>query len=99
MFTKYGNRNGSYITEAVADMLIASASKGYTPVVGFFDPETNSWASHTGPALANAYGYVEGFEGWQPFQDTDGVERNYAVFSVVLFTKYFNEANFVVGQN
>ena len=99
VFTKYGNRNGSYITDAVADMMINSATKGDTPVVGFFDPESKNWASHTGPTLASAYGYVEYFDGWQLFTDTDGVEREYAVFSVVLFTKYFNEANFVVGQN
>ena len=99
VFYKYGNRNGSQIKDDVADMLIASATKGDTPVVGFFDPETKGWASHTGPTLASAYGYVEYFDGWQPFTDSDGVERDYAVFSVVLFTKYFNEANFVVGQN
>ena len=99
VFTKYGNRNGSYITDEVAEMLISSATKGDTPVIGFFDPETQGWASHTGPTLASAYGYVEYFDGWQPFKDTDGQERDYAVFSVVLFTKYFNEANFVVGQN
>ena len=99
VFTKYGNRNGSYITDSVADMMIASATKGDTPVVGFFDPESKNWASHTGPTLASAYGYVEYFDGWQTFTDTDGMQRDYAVFSVVLFTKYFNEANFVVGQN
>ena len=92
VFTKYGNRNGSYITEAVAQQLIDSAVQGDTPVIGFFDPSSQSWASHTGPTLANAYGYVEGFDGWQPFTDTDGVTREYAVFSVVLFTKYFDVA-------
>jgi len=99
VFTRYGNRNGSYIKDDVADMLISSAIRGDTPVVGFFDPETQGWAGHTGPTLASAYGYVEGFDGWQLFKDSDGVEREYAVFSVVLFTRYFNEANFVVGQN
>ena len=99
VFTKYGNRNGSYITDQIAEQLIASATKGTTPVVGFFDPESKEWASHTGPTLASAYGYVEGFVGWQPFTDTDGETRDYAVFSVVLFTDYQNEANFVIGQN
>lgn len=99
VFTKFGNRNGSYITEAVANQMIENASLGNTPVVGFFDPESKDWASHTGPTLANAYGYVEGFVGWQPMQDTDGVTREYAVFSVVLFTDYFDQAKFVVGQN
>lgn len=99
VFTKYGNRNGSYITDAVADQLITSATKGDTPVIGFFDPQTESWSSHTGPVLANAYGYVESFEGWQPFEDTDGEIRDYAVFSVILFTRYFEEAQKVFGQN
>lgn len=99
VFTKYGNRNGSYITDAVAEMLINSATKGDTPVIGFFDPETETWAGHTGPALASAYGYVESFNGWRPLKDSDGVERDYAIFSVVIFTKYFKEANFIVGQN
>lgn len=99
VFTKYGNRNGSYITEAVAEQLIQSAINTPTPVVGFFDPETQSWASHTGPALADAYGYVRDFEGWQPLQDTDGVTRDYAIFSVDLFTKYYEEATKIAGQN
>ena len=98
VFTKYRNRNGSYITDEYADYLIKSAIQGDTPVVGFFDPETKSWASHTGPTLANGYGYVEAFLGWQPLTDTDGVSREYAVFSVVLFTKYYEEANKIRGQ-
>ena len=99
VFTKYKNRNGSYITDAVAEQLIESATQGTTPVVGFFDPESQSWASHTGPTLANGYGYVEKFLGWEPFEDTDGVQREYAVFSVILFTDYFEEARKVLGQN
>ena len=35
VFTKYGNRNGSYITDEVANQLIQSATTGDTPVVGF----------------------------------------------------------------
>lgn len=99
VFTKYGNRNGSYITEAVANQLIETATQGTTPVVGFFDPETQTWASHSGPTLANAYGYVENFLGWEPFEDTDGVTREYAIFSVILFTDYFTEAQKILGQN
>lgn len=98
VFTKYRNRNGSYITDEYADYLIESATKGDTPVVGFFDPETQTWASHTGPALANGYGYVESFVGWEPLTDTDGVTRDYAVFSVVIFTKYYEEAKKIRGQ-
>ena len=99
VFTKYANRNGSYISDGVADQLIESATQGITPVIGFFDPETQTWASHTGPTLAKAYGYVDGFDGWQPFTDTDGVTRDYAVFSVTLFAEYFEEVKTIAGQN
>ena len=99
VFTKYKNRNGSYITDEYAELLIKSATRGNTPVVGFFDPETQDWASHTGPTLANGYGYVESFLGWEPITDTDGVTRDYAIFSVVLFSEYWEEANKIAGQN
>jgi len=98
-FTKYKNRNGSYITDEYAMHLIESATRGDTPVVGFFDPETQEWASHTGPTLANGYGYVERFEGWEPYTDSDGITRDYAIFSVVLFSKYYQEAKKITGQN
>lgn len=99
VFTKYGNRNGSYITEEFAQHLIESAVSQHCPVVGFFDPETGKWAGHTGPTLACGYGYVEDFIGWEPLQDTDGVVRDYAVFSVVLHTNYFEEAKTITGAN
>ena len=99
VFSKYGNRNGSYITDQVADQLIESAITKHCPVVGFFDPQSQTWASHTGPTLAHGYGYVEDFLGWEPTEDTDGVIRDYAVFSIVLHTDYFEEANKIIGQN
>ena len=99
VFTKYKNRNGSYITDDYADFLIKSATRGNCPVVGFFDPEEQNWASHTGPKLANGYGYVESFDGWTPLTDTDGVTREYATFSVILFTDYYEEARKIKGQH
>ena len=99
VFTKYKNRNRSYITDEYADFLIKSATRGNCPVVGFFDPEEQNWASHTGPKLANGYGYVEKFDGWVPCQDTDGVTRDYATFSVILFTDYYEEARKIKGQH
>lgn len=99
VFTKFGNRNGSYITEDFANHLINSAVSQHIPVVGFFDPQSQSWASHTGPTLAHGYGYVEDFIGWEPFEDSDGIIREYAVFSVVLHTQYFEEAKQIKGQN
>lgn len=96
VFTRYGNRNGSYITDQFAENLIESAIN--KPVVGFFDRESGDWQGHTGPTLASAYGYVESFVGWQPFKDSDKKEREYAVFSVVLFSDYFEEARHIFGK-
>ena len=96
VFTRYGNRNGSYITDQYADYLISTAPD--KPVVGFFDRESQDWQGHVGPTLASAYGYVDYFVGWQPFTDSDGVEREYAVFSVVLFSDYFEEARHILGK-
>lgn len=97
VFTRYGNRNGSYITDQYAESLIESAIN--KPVIGFFDRESGDWQGHTGPTLANAYGYVEAFQEWQPFTDADGKEREYAVFSVVLFSDYFEEARHILGKS
>lgn len=99
VFTKYANRNGSYITDAVAEQLIYSATTGIVPVVGFFDPQSSDWTSHVGPTLACGYGYVDKFVGWENAVDSDGIEREYAVFSVVLFSDYFKEANQIVGKS
>lgn len=96
VFSRYGNRNGSYITDQFAENLIDSAIN--KPVVGFFDRESGDWQGHTGPTLASAYGYVESFAGWQLFKDSDGKEREYAVFSVVLFSDYFEEARHIFGK-
>lgn len=97
VFTKGKNRNGSFITEEVAEQLISSAID--SPVVGFMDNSTKEWSSHTSPLLASAYGYVKEFLGWEPYTDTDGVEREYAVFSVILFNRYYKEASYILNAN
>ncbi len=99
VFTKYRNRNYSYITDEVADQLIESATQGTTPVVGFFDKETGDFAGHAGPELASVYGYVEHFIGWEKVVDpADHIEREYATFSVVLFSDYLEAARTIVGK-
>ena len=97
VFTKYKNRNGSYITDAFSEKLIESALS--CPVVGFYDRETKDWGGHLGPTLASAYGYVENFIGWKPITDSDGITRDYAVFSVVVFSDYFEEAQYILGKS
>ena len=98
VFSKYKNRNGSYITDEVAQELIDSALAMHVPVVGFFDKEADDFTSHVGEDLACAYGYCDDFLGWETHVDSDGVEREYAVFSIFLHTNYFKAANKIVGN-
>ena len=98
VFSKYKNRNGSYITDEVAQELIDSALEMHVPVVGFFDKEADDFTSHVGEDLACAYGYCDDFLGWETHVDNDGVEREYAVFSIFLHTNYFKAANKIVGN-
>lgn len=97
VFSRYRNRNYSYITDEVAEQLASSAAG--RPVVGFWDKQTQDWASHMGPTVVHAYGYIEDFIGWEPVLDTDGVSREYATFSVVLFSDYFDEAKNIIGKS
>lgn len=97
VFYKYGNRNGSYITDEMAQHFINNCHG--IPLVGFYDGDTSSWAGHTGPKLARGYGYVEDFIGWTQRTDTDGVTRDYATFSVVTFSDYFEEVKSIRGLN
>lgn len=98
VFYKYRNRNGSYITDEVADMLIKSTEGGIVPIVGFFDVEGNDFTSHVPEDLACGYGYCDQFLGWEKVVDKDGIEREYATFSVKLFTNYFAAANKIIGN-
>ncbi len=98
VFTKFRNRNGSYIDEATADRLITTAVETHVPIVGFFDKEADDFTSHVPEDLACAYGYCDKFEGWEKHLDADGVEREYATFGVVLHTNYFAAANRIVGN-
>ena len=98
VFTKFKNRNGSYIDEFVADKLIETAVNEHVPIVGFFDKQSDDFTSHVPEDLACAYGYCDTFDGWKKHLDDDGVEREYATFNVVLHTNYFAAANRIVGN-
>ena len=97
VFSKYENRNSSYITDEVAQQLTHSAIN--VPVVGLYDHEKQDWVGHAGAGLVNAYGYCKEFLGWEPQVDEDGVTREYAVFSIVLFSNYFKETSQIVGKS
>lgn len=97
IFYKYGNRNGTYITDEFADLLLGTIA--YAPVKGIFDGE--DFTDHGGSrALGRIYGIVPENPNlaWENHVDEDGVERTYACVDVLLFTALYDEAKDIVGK-
>ena len=90
------NRNGSYIDENFAKILINSASG--CPVVGLWDTEKRDFTDHSASDRKRAYGFIpeDPNFNWEESYDYDGVKRQYASFDIVLWTKAFSEANEII---
>lgn len=97
IFYKYGNRNGTYITDEFADKLIASLP--YTPMKGIFEK-----GEFEGHGERNAEGKIYGIVpettnfAWEKHLDRDGIEREYACCDVLVFSELYAEANAIVGK-
>lgn len=92
------NRNGSYISDDFAKILINSASG--CPVVGLWDNEQQDFTDHSASDRKRAYGFIpeDPNFAWESHQDYDGIERQYASFDIVLWTKAFKEANEIISH-
>ena len=99
IFYKYGNRNGTYITDEFAEKLVSTLP--YTPIKGIFDQETDDYTDHgTSRNKGRIYGIVPENPNfaWEPHLDDDGVTRIYACTDVYLFTALYSEANVIVER-
>ena len=99
IFYKYGNRNGTYITDEFAEKLVATLP--YTPIKGNFDQETDDYTDHgTSRNKGRIYGIVPENPNfaWEPHLDDDGVTRIYACSDVYLFTALYSEANIIIER-
>lgn len=99
IFYKGKNRNGSYITDDVADKMLTTLPG--TPIVGYFDADKGDFLGHVSKETARAYGFVpdaNNFE-WETHLDNDGVYRTYACCDVVLWTGRYPVASKIVGKN
>lgn len=97
IFYKYGNRNGTYITDEFAEKLLSTIA--YAPVKGIF--EYDDYTDHgTRRSEGRIYGIVpENYNlAWEAHVDEDGVERTYACVDVIIFTALYKEANDIVGK-
>lgn len=99
IFYKYGNRNGSYITDEFAEKLVSTLP--YSPVKGIYSVTENDFTGH-GEArdLGRIYGIVpQDFNfAWEDHLDEDGVMRTYACADVLLFTALYPEAKQILGS-
>lgn len=100
IFYKYGNRNGTYITDEFADKLLATVP--YAPVKGIFDTEEGDYTDHgTSRNQGRIYGIVPENPNltWEDHVDEDGVTRTYACVDVLIFTGLYAEANAIIGKS
>lgn len=100
IFYKYGNRNGTYITDEFAEKLIASLP--YTPVKGIYDDNESDYTDHGYKrSLGRIYGIVPENPNfaWEKHMDDDGVEREYACCDVYIFTALYEEAGEAISKS
>ena len=100
IFYKYGNRNGTYITDEFAEELIKTLP--YTPVKGIY--EANDYTDHgANREEGRIYGIVPGPQdmnfAWEKHLDEDGVEREYACVNVYYYTALYEEAAEICGKS
>lgn len=97
IFYKYGNRNGTYITDEFSEKLLASIA--YAPVKGIY--EYDDFSDHgTRRSEGRIYGIVPENPNlqWEEHKDEDGVTRTYACVDVLIFTALYKEANDIIGK-
>jgi predicted transcriptional regulator len=101
IFYKYGNRNGTYITDEFAEELIKTLP--YTPVKGIYEDAEGDYTDHgESRNLGRIYGIVPGPQdmgfAWEKHVDEDGVEREYACVNVYYYTALYEEAGEISGK-
>lgn len=101
IFYKGLNRNGSYITDEVAEKLLSTLPG--TPIVGSFSGEKDDFEGHMpwSPEELKAYGFVPqdmNFN-WEMSLDPDGVYRTYACTDIILWTGRYPIASRIVGKS
>lgn len=100
LFYKGRNRNGSFISDKVAEKLLASVP--YSPIKGIYDTTTEDFLAHSpNSSDGKAYGLVPNPPNiaWEEHLDKDGVMRTYACVDAILWTGLYEEANKITGSS
>lgn len=97
IFYKYGNRNGTYITDDFAEKLINTLH--YVPIKGIHDGEdfTDHGENRDDGRIYGIVPESNNFS-WETHLDEDGVEREYACTDVLIFNSLYKEAKDIVGK-
>lgn len=99
IFYKYGNRNGTYITDEFAEQLISTLP--YVPVKGIYDSMEEDYTDHGRERYeGRIYGIVPENPNfaWEKHLDEDGVEREYACADIYLFTGIYKKEALEIVQ-
>lgn len=97
IFYKYGNRNGTYITDEFSEKLLSTIA--YAPVKGIY--EYDNFTDHGARrSEGRIYGIVpeNPHLQWEEHEDEDGVVRTYACVDVLIFTALYKEASDIIGK-
>ena len=97
IFYKYGNRNGTYITDEFSEKLLSTIA--YAPVKGIY--EYDDFTDHGARrSEGRIYGIVpeNPHLQWEEHEDEDGVMRTYACVDVLIFTALYKEASDIIGK-
>lgn len=97
IFYKYGNRNGTYITDKFSEKLLSTIA--YAPVKGIY--EYDDFTDHGARrSEGRIYGIVpeNPHLQWEEHEDEDGVVRTYACVDVLIFTALYKEASDIIGK-
>lgn len=100
IFYKYGNRNGTYITDEFAEELLSTIP--YAPVKGIYEFEEDDYTDHGKKrSEGRIYGIVpaEPNIAWEEHEDEDGVVRTYACVDVLIYTGLYTEAHDIIGKS
>ena len=100
IFYKYGNRNGTYITDEFAEELLSTIP--YAPVKGIYEFEEDDYTDHGKKrSEGRIYGIVPAEPNitWEEHEDEDGVVRTYACVDVLIYTGLYTEAHDIIGKS
>lgn len=91
------NRNKTYFSYDFIQKLVDTSA--YIPIAGEYDAEKGDFKGHSD--LSKGYGCIKETSNfaWETHLDSDGVEREYGCFDVVIHTGKYPEANEIVGKS